>query len=93
VTSENKKKDMGESVNALRGFELERKFEDDRKQLSRLTKREREVYRLLAKSYKEIAGALGITERTARARVENILHKLGVSRRIEIVGKNWPKSQ
>jgi hypothetical protein len=52
VTSENKKKDMGESVNALRGFELERKFEDDRKQLSRLTKREREVYRLLAKSYK-----------------------------------------
>jgi DNA-binding CsgD family transcriptional regulator len=93
VTSENKKKDMGESVNALRGFELERKFEDDRKQLSRLTKREREVYRLLAKSYKEIAGALGITEHTARARVENILHKLGVSRRIEIVGKNWPKSQ
>jgi DNA-binding CsgD family transcriptional regulator len=51
------------------------------------------VYPLFAKSYKEIGSALGITERTARAHVENILHKLGVSRRIEIVGKDWPKSQ
>jgi len=36
---------------------------------------------------------LGITERTARSHVENMLRKLGVSRRIEIVGKNWPESQ
>jgi DNA-binding NarL/FixJ family response regulator len=67
--------------------------QDDREPLSRLTNRERQVYRLLAKSNKEIASALGITERTARSHVENILHKLGVSRRIEIVGKDWPKSQ
>ena len=65
----------------------------EREQLWRLTKRERHVYLLLAKSNKEIANALGITERTARSHVENILHKLGVSRRIEIVGNNWPESQ
>ena len=80
---------MGE----LRSFDPEHNDESEREQLWRLTPREQEVYRLLAKSNKEISSALGITERTARAHVENILHKLGVSRRIEIVGKNWPKSQ
>jgi|HubBroStandDraft_1064217.scaffolds.fasta_scaffold905129_1 two-component system, NarL family, invasion response regulator UvrY len=60
---------------------------------NQLTPRELEVYTLFAKSYKEIASALGITERTAHAHVSNILRKLGVSRRIEIVGKNWPESQ
>jgi DNA-binding CsgD family transcriptional regulator len=61
--------------------------------LSLLTPREREVYQLLAMTCKEIANELGITERTARAHVENILRKLGVSRRLEIVGKNCPESQ
>lgn len=71
----------------------EHQDKSEREQLCRLTNRERQVYRLLAKSNKEIAGALGITERTARSHVERILRKLGVSRRIEIVGKNWPESQ
>jgi DNA-binding NarL/FixJ family response regulator len=66
------------------------KSENNRNQL---TPRELEVYALFAKSNKEIASDLGITERTARAHVEHILRKLGVSRRIEIVGKDWPKSQ
>ena len=76
-----------------RPFDPEPQDKSEREQLRLLTKREQEVYRLLAKSNKEIASALGITERTVRAHVENISRKLGVSRRIEIVGKNWPKSQ
>ncbi|HXM09060.1 MAG TPA: LuxR C-terminal-related transcriptional regulator [Terriglobales bacterium] len=80
---------MGE----LRPFDPDHRDESERKRRALLTPREQEVYPLLAKSIKEIASALGITERTARAHVENISHKLGVSRRIEIVGKDWPKSQ
>jgi DNA-binding NarL/FixJ family response regulator len=71
----------------------EHQDESEHERLALLTPRELEVYALFAKSIKEIASALGITERTTRSHVENILHKLGVSRRIEIVGKHWPKSQ
>ena len=67
----------------------EHQNKSEREQFLLPTPREREVYPLFAKSNKEIASELGITERTVRADVENILRKLGVSRRIEIVGKNW----
>ena len=64
-------------------------------QIRLLTRRERQVYRLLqmAQANKEIASSLGIAERTARFHVSNVLHKLGLSGRIEILAKNWPESQ
>jgi DNA-binding NarL/FixJ family response regulator len=53
--------------------------------LAELTEREREVLILVAKGQanKEIAGALGITERTARTHVSNILGKLGLASRTQ----------
>jgi DNA-binding NarL/FixJ family response regulator len=50
-----------------------------------LTEREREVLILIAQGQanKEIAGALGITERTARTHVSNILGKLGLASRTQ----------
>jgi DNA-binding NarL/FixJ family response regulator len=53
--------------------------------LAELTEREREVLILVAQGQanKEIAGALGITERTARTHVSNILGKLGLASRTQ----------
>jgi len=53
--------------------------------LAELTKREREVLVLIARGQanKEIAGVLGITERTARTHVSNILGKLGLASRTQ----------
>lgn len=53
--------------------------------LAELTEREREVLLLLAngRANKEIAQALGITERTARTHVSNILGKLGLASRTQ----------
>jgi DNA-binding NarL/FixJ family response regulator len=53
--------------------------------LAELTEREREVLILIARGQanKEIAGALGITERTARTHVSNILGKLGLASRTQ----------
>jgi DNA-binding NarL/FixJ family response regulator len=53
--------------------------------LAELTEREREVLILVAngQANKEIAGALGITERTARTHVSNILGKLGLASRTQ----------
>jgi DNA-binding NarL/FixJ family response regulator len=50
-----------------------------------LTEREREVLILIAQGQanKEIAGVLGITERTARTHVSNILGKLGLASRTQ----------
>jgi DNA-binding NarL/FixJ family response regulator len=50
-----------------------------------LTEREREVLILIAQGHanKEIAGMLGITERTARTHVSNILGKLGLASRTQ----------
>jgi len=73
-----------------RPIDVEKHGEHEREQLWRLTPREQEVYRLLAKSNKEISSALGITERTARSHVSSILLKFGVSRRIELLAKHWP---
>jgi DNA-binding NarL/FixJ family response regulator len=53
--------------------------------LERLTERERQVIGQLARgrSNKQIALALGISERTARTHVSNILLKLGLASRTE----------
>ena len=50
-----------------------------------LTSRELEVLRLVGagKANKEIAAELGISERTARTHVSNILRKLGLSSRTQ----------
>jgi two-component system, NarL family, response regulator DevR len=73
---------MGE----LRPFDPEHKDESGRERISKLTPRERQVYRLLelAKTDKEIANTLGIAERTVHFHVSNTLRKLHLSRRIEI---------
>ena len=59
-----------------------------------LTKREREVFELLIKNYttKEIAEKLGISEKTVRNHISNVMQKLGVKGRssavIELVKLN-----
>ena len=54
-------------------------------QFSSLTKREKEVLRLIAKGHsnKMIARKLGITEGTVKVHVKNLLHKLGLRSRVE----------
>ena len=56
-------------------------------QLSRLTRREKEIMDCLSKGYldKEIAGALGISTWTVHGHIKNIFAKLGVHSRIEAV--------
>jgi DNA-binding CsgD family transcriptional regulator len=53
--------------------------------LNVLTRREREVLALVGqgRSNQEIAGLLGISERTARTHVSNVLHKLNVTSRTQ----------
>jgi DNA-binding CsgD family transcriptional regulator len=53
--------------------------------LDALTPREREILDLVAqgRANKEIAAALGISERTARTHVSHVLRKLGVSSRTQ----------
>ena len=48
--------------------------------LNRLTSREKEVTQLLTegKSNKEVAGALGVSVRTAETHRANVLHKLNL---------------
>ena len=52
-----------------------------------LTKREREVFELLIKNYttKEIAEKLGISEKTVRYHISNVMQKLGVKGRSSAV--------
>lgn len=52
---------------------------------ARLTVREREVLRLLGQSNKEIAAALGISERTVKFHVTSIFNKLGAESRAQAV--------
>ncbi|MDP9193224.1 MAG: response regulator transcription factor [Acidobacteriota bacterium] len=52
---------------------------------ARLTNREREVLRLLGVSNKEIAAALGISERTVKFHVTSIFNKLGAETRAQAV--------
>ncbi len=53
----------------------------------KLTDREMDVLRLLAQDQtnKEIANALGITERTVKFHVSSIMGKLGAANRVEAV--------
>jgi DNA-binding NarL/FixJ family response regulator len=55
-------------------------------ELDRLTRREREVLRLLARgySYKEIAGELFISVKTVETHVSSVLRKLQLSNRYEL---------
>jgi DNA-binding CsgD family transcriptional regulator len=55
--------------------------------VSNLTQREREVYGLvvMGKSDKEIAAQLGMTVRTARFHVSNILAKTRTANRLQLV--------
>ena len=52
-----------------------------------LTKREREVFLLLVenKTTKEIASVLGISEKTVRNHISNVMQKLGVKGRAAAV--------
>ena len=52
-----------------------------------LTKRERDVFELLIinKTTKEIATILGISEKTVRNHISNVMQKLGVSGRASAV--------
>lgn len=57
------------------------------RQLERLSVREREVALLLAKGYlnKQVAAALGTTERTVKAHRSRIMEKLGIRSAVELV--------
>ena len=54
--------------------------------LNRLSRREREVTRLLAQglTYREISGALSISERTVGSHVEHVMTKLGIRSRTRV---------
>lgn len=52
-----------------------------------LTPRERQIFNLLVQNYstKEIAKELGISEKTVRNHISNVIQKLGVNSRIQAV--------
>ena len=52
-----------------------------------LTKREQQVFErlILNKTTKEIAGELGISEKTIRNHISNVMQKLGVKARTQAV--------
>ena len=52
-----------------------------------ITPREKEIFNLLIKnqSTKEIAKTLGISEKTVRNHISNVIQKLGVDSRIQAV--------
>ena len=54
---------------------------------SLLTKREKEIFSLLTlnQSTKQIADELGISEKTVRNHISNVIQKLGVDSRIQAV--------
>ena len=58
---------------------------DESKHRSLLTVREREIFNLLVDDYttKDIAGRLGISEKTVRNHISNTIQKLGVSGRAQ----------
>jgi DNA-binding NarL/FixJ family response regulator len=57
--------------------------------LRQLTERQQKVFRLLleAKCNKEIAAQLGISVRTSQFHVSNILHRLGLLTRTELLAR------
>ncbi|WP_412674758.1 response regulator transcription factor [Anoxybacillus ayderensis] len=57
--------------------------------ISRLTKREREVFLYLVKGYrnKEIADTLHLSEYTIKNHIDSILNKLDAKSRLEVIAK------
>ena len=55
--------------------------------LSRLTRREREVFQLLAQGHRteEVASVLRLCESTVKSHVQHLYHKLGVRDRVQVV--------
>ncbi|MBO1913388.1 MULTISPECIES: LuxR C-terminal-related transcriptional regulator [Sporosarcina] len=60
---------------------------DEPKHRSLLTGREREIFNLLINDFttKDIAGRLGISEKTVRNHISNTIQKLGVSGRAQAI--------
>lgn len=60
---------------------------DETNNRSLLTAREREIFNLLVEdcTTKEIAGRLGISEKTVRNHISNTIQKLGVSGRAQAI--------
>lgn len=60
---------------------------DEPKHRSLLTVRERQIFNLLIEDHttKEIAGRLGISEKTVRNHISNTIQKLGVSGRAQAI--------
>ena len=60
---------------------------DESKHRSLLTAREREIFNLLVDDHttKDIAGRLGISEKTVRNHISNTIQKLGVSGRAQAI--------
>ncbi|MCZ2258060.1 helix-turn-helix domain-containing protein [Sporosarcina sp. G11-34] len=60
---------------------------DESKHRSLLTVREREIFNLLVddNTTKDIAGRLGISEKTVRNHISNTIQKLGVSGRAQAI--------
>lgn len=60
---------------------------EESKNRSLLTAREREIFNLLVKEQttKDIAGRLGISEKTVRNHISNTIQKLGVSGRAQAI--------
>ena len=60
---------------------------EESKNRSLLTAREREIFNLLVKDQttKDIAGRLGISEKTVRNHISNTIQKLGVSGRAQAI--------
>lgn len=62
-------------------------MKDGSKHRSLLTAREREIFNLLIEDQttKDIAGRLGISEKTVRNHISNTIQKLGVSGRAQAI--------
>lgn len=62
-------------------------MKDEPKHRSLLTTREREIFNLLIEDQttKDIAGQLGISEKTVRNHISNTIQKLGVSGRAQAI--------
>ncbi len=60
---------------------------EESKNRSLLTAREREIFNLLVNDHttKDIAGRLGISEKTVRNHISNTIQKLGVSGRAQAI--------
>ena len=60
---------------------------EESKHRSLLTAREREIFNLLVDDHttKDIAGRLGISEKTVRNHISNTIQKLGVSGRAQAI--------